>query len=227
MYHHVSPDKSDGLTISPTRLEEQFSYLVKKGYKSYHLSELMDLTRLPSKKSVVITFDDAYVSQMTWAYPLLVKYNLKAVFFAPLFYLGKKDAWSTDSLDIMTANQLKTLDPQVIELGFHSFHHNKYHEMSEEEITTDTNLCFKSVSENELPLRAALAYPYGKYPKKLALKSTFFRFLEAQGFQYGFRIGNRVNNFPFKDPFEIQRLDVKGQYSLSKFKRKLKFGKLV
>ena len=41
-----------------------------------------------------------------------------------------------------------------------------------------------------------------------------------------FRIGNRVNKFPFKNKYEIQRIDIKGQDSLLKFKLKLRFGKL-
>jgi hypothetical protein len=41
-----------------------------------------------------------------------------------------------------------------------------------------------------------------------------------------FRIGNRVNRFPFKNKFEIQRIDIKGQDSLTTFKWKLRLGKL-
>ena len=41
-----------------------------------------------------------------------------------------------------------------------------------------------------------------------------------------FRIGNRVNSFPLQSKFEIQRIDIKGQDTLLKFKWKLKIGKL-
>ncbi|RLD27155.1 MAG: polysaccharide deacetylase family protein, partial [Bacteroidetes bacterium] len=71
-----------------------------------------------------------------------------------------------------------------------------------------------------------LAYPYGKFPRKDPERSQFFQQLQKNNFQYGLRIGNRPNTFPFKDPFEIQRIDIKGEYSLSKFKRKIKYGKL-
>ena len=165
MYHKISASESEGLTISASKLEEQFQYLSKAGFRSYHLSELMDLKRLPSKKSVVITFDDGYVSQLEFAVPLLEKYHLKATFFIPLKYLGQTDAWNTPSYPLMTADQLKSLNPTRIEL-------------------------------------------------------------KEQQFTYGLRIGNRVNHFPFKNPFEINRIDVKGEYSLKKFQRKLKFGKL-
>ena len=226
MYHDVSPTTSQALTISVEKLEEQFSYLAEKAYRTYHLNELMDLKTLPSKKNIVITFDDGYVSQLDLVLPLLEKYKLKATFFVPLNYLGKTDEWNTSSLPIMTSEQLKALNPNHIELAFHSFNHKKYNELTEVEIDEDTQLCFDSVSENDFTFTAALAYPYGKYPRETSEKKKFIAQLERHQFKYGVRIGNRLNKFPFKNPFEIQRIDVKGEFSLAKFKRKVKFGKI-
>lgn len=227
MYHNVSSSESEGLTISKLKLEEQFSFLIENKYKSYHFHELMNLERLSSKKNIVITFDDIYVNQLDHAYELLKKYELKATFFAPLMYVGKKDTWNTGDLDIMTAEQLLSLDPSVIELGFHSYYHKRFDEISLTEIEVDTQKCFEFVSENKLPLSPVHAYPYGKYPRKKSEKEQFTSFLKQQGFKYGLRIGNRVNRFPFPKPFEVQRIDIKGDYSLSKFKRNIRFGKII
>ncbi len=226
MYHHVSTHKSKGLTISAENLENQLKYLVEHGYVSHHLKDLKDIGKFNSKKNVVVTFDDVYTSQLELAYPLLKKYNIKATFFAPLSYIGAKDNWNTSSLDIMTADQLKSLDSSIIELGFHSFHHKKYNELTFEDIEEDTRLCMEFVSEENLDLSPVLAYPYGKYPREKDRKKEFFEQLEKNGFLFGLRIGNRLNRFPFVKPFEIERVDVKGEYSLSVFKRKLKYGKL-
>jgi peptidoglycan/xylan/chitin deacetylase (PgdA/CDA1 family) len=225
MYHDVSLAKSEALTISVEKLEAQFSYLAEKDYRTYHLNELMDLKILPSKKNIVITFDDGYVSQLELVVPLLEKYKLKATFFVPLYYLGKTDEWNTSSLPIMTSEQLNRLNPSIIELAFHSFYHKKCNELTEAEIEEDTQLCFDLVSENNFPFTAALAYPYGKYPRETSEKKKFIVQLERHQFKYGVRIGNRLNEFPFKKPFEIQRIDIKGEFSLAKFKRKVKFGK--
>jgi peptidoglycan/xylan/chitin deacetylase (PgdA/CDA1 family) len=223
MYHDVSLTISEALTISVEKLEEQFGYLAEKGYRTYHFKELMDLKILPSKKNIVITFDDGYVSHLKFVVPLLEKYKLKATFFIPLNYLGKTDDWNTSSLAIMTSEQLKSLNPNLIELAFHSFYHKKYNELTEAEIEEDTQLCFNSVSENTLSFAAVVAYPFGKYPRETSEKNKFIAQLKHQKFKYGVRIGNRLNKFPFPKPFEIQRIDVKGEFSLSKFKRKIKF----
>ncbi len=227
MYHDVSPSISEALTISIEKLESQFAYLVEKNYTTYHFKELMDLQKLPFRKNIVITFDDGYVNQLKYVVPLLRKYKLKATFFVPLAYLGKTDEWNTSLLDIMTADQLNSLDPRSVELAFHSYDHRRYSEMSKVEIDKDTELCFESVSENSLPFAAVVAYPFGKYPREKRAKKKFFAQLKRHQFRYGTRIGNRINSFPFKNPFEIQRIDVKGEFSLAKFKRKIKFGKLL
>jgi len=222
----VDLNENVGLIISTEKLEAQFAFLAESGYHSYHLSELIQLRKLPGKKNIVITFDDGYVNQLEYAYPLLQKYNLKATLFIPLKYIGGEDTWNSPSSPIMDSEALKLLDPAVVELAYHSYEHKKYTELSHEQIETDTRRASEVVSENALSFGPYLAYPYGKFPRKDPEKSLFFQQLQEHDFQYGLRIGNRLNTFPFKDPFEIQRIDIKGEYSLSRFKRKIRYGKL-
>lgn len=226
MYHDVSMEKGKGLTISVNDLEKQLKYLSENGYKSVFLKELSQLKTLPNGKNIVITFDDGYISQMKLAMPLLKKYKLKATCFVPLNFLGKTDTWNTSSLEIMNLGQLKSLNPEFVELGFHSFYHKKYTELSTAEIETDTRRCLEFVAENELNFSPVLAYPYGKFPKEKSKNEFFNKIMEQNGIQLGLRIGNRINHFPFKKHYEVERLDVKGEWSLLKFKRKIRFGKL-
>ncbi|MEH6764562.1 MAG: polysaccharide deacetylase family protein [Aequorivita antarctica] len=226
MYHHITVEEGKGLTISVEKLEKQLKHLAENGYKTFHLKELLQIKDLPKGKNIVITFDDGYVSQMELAIHLLKKYKLKATFFVPLDFLGQTDSWNTSSLEIMTAEQLKSLDPKIVELGFHSFYHKKYTELSNAEIEADTRRCLEFVSENNLNFSPILAYPYGKFPKEKTPNEIFKKILSANGIQYGLRIGNRINNFPFKKLYEIERIDVKGEFSLLKFRQKIRFGKL-
>jgi len=50
--------------------------------------------------------------------------------------------------------------------------------------------------------------------------------LKANNIAYALRIGNRVNSFPLRHPYEVQRIDIKGEDSFLKFKLKLRLGKL-
>lgn len=99
-------------------------------------------------------------------------------------------------------------------------------QLSDEEIESDLRLCGEFVSDRQLSFSPVLAYPYGKFPREKVRNRMFNRILEQNGMQYGLRIGNRVNRFPFKNPYEIKRIDVKGEWSLLKFKHNVRFGKL-
>jgi peptidoglycan/xylan/chitin deacetylase (PgdA/CDA1 family) len=227
MYHNVSPDaiSSHGLTISTEKFEEQLQYLKQKNYTTFFVSELEQMEKYP-RKSVVLTFDDVTVNQLEHAVPLLKKYNFKATFFVPFSYIGKSDLWNDGTEKIMTIEQLKSLDDDVVELGHHSFHHRKYSTLSAQEIQEDLDESFAVIAQNGLKVYPAIAYPYGNYPKKSPEKDTFFSILEKNGIKMGFRIGNRVNRFPFKNKFKMQRIDVKGEENLLRFRLKLRIGKL-
>lgn len=227
MYHNIckQEENSNDLTISTEKLETQLRFLKLKGYQTYHLSELELLDKLAAK-AVVLTFDDVTVNQLKYALPLLEKYQMKATFFIPFKYLGKVDSWNAGGEEsIMSLEQIKGL-PANIELGFHSYEHRRFADLSEAEIKVDFERCMEVVKNNQLAVYPAIAYPYGNFPKKEPKRSAFFKLMHQNGMKMGFRIGNKINSFPFTESYEINRLDVKGGESLFKFKLKLRFGKL-
>ncbi|WP_420572515.1 polysaccharide deacetylase family protein [Kordia sp.] len=229
MYHAVTTDasESNGLTISTENLEAQFRYLKENGYTSLHFGDLQQL-KSPKDfpdKAVIITFDDVYVNQLELAYPLLQKYGLKACFYIPFQYVDGFDEWNTGNIKLMSVAQLKSMDSAIIELGLHSFAHKKYDQLSTAEINEDFDKCKQFIIENQLNVSNVLAYPYGKYPRKKPEQPVFFKTLHEHKVAFGLRIGNRVNTFPFKNNYEVQRLDIKGEDSLRKFSTKLRRGK--
>jgi peptidoglycan/xylan/chitin deacetylase (PgdA/CDA1 family) len=231
MYHNVcqSENEINSLTISEKNLEKQLQYLKDNDYKTFHFAELEKIKFIP-KKSIIITFDDVTENQLAYAVPLLEKFNLKASFYIPFSYVGKTDLWNEGSESlrekIMTIEQLKNLDSNRIELGYHSYEHKRYSSLSTAEIEDDFSKCEEVIKENDLKVFHALAYPYGNYPKENNAKTNFKKIAAANGIKYGLKIGNRPNRFPFKDNYEIKRIDIKGYDSLMTFRLKIKFGKL-
>lgn len=227
MYHNItlSQNQSSGLTISTLKFEHQLQYLKDKNVQTYFVSELLDVKKI-HHNSVVITFDDVTENQLLYALPLLKKYNIKATFFIPFSYVGNTDLWNNGTEKIMSVEQLKSLDSEVIELAHHSYYHRKYSTLSAIEIQDDLDKSFEFISNNNLNVTPTIAYPYGNYPKKGEAKAVFFQILEKNNVKMAFRIGNRVNQFPFKNKYEVQRIDIKGQDSLFAFKWKLRLGKL-
>lgn len=84
MYHHIlnSPSKLGDYVISPAQFEEDLMYIQKMGYTTISAKELIAYIEedapLP-EKPIMITFDDGYESAHEYAFPLLQKYNMKAV----------------------------------------------------------------------------------------------------------------------------------------------------
>src|SRR5438270_623707 len=72
---------------------------------------------------------------------------------------------------------------------------------------------------------SVLAYPYGGRPPDSTRRTAMKRALRDAGVQAAFRIGNRVNAEFIRDPFEINRLDVRGDRSFGAFQRKVSWGK--
>lgn len=227
MYHNVveSDAESKNLSISVSKLEAQLKFLRDHNYTTFHFKDIANLKELP-KKSVIITFDDVTECQYIYALPLLRKYQLKASFFIPFSYVGNYDYWIEGKEKIISVAQLKELDQDLIELGYHSFEHRKYSSLSKVEIEDDFAKSNAFVLENKLNIQPVLAYPFGNYPKNSTDFGIFEKIMLDNSIKYGLRIGNRVNNFPFKNDYLVKRIDIKGEDSLFKFRLKLKIGKL-
>jgi len=89
MYHHVSPQP--GLvTITPENFAAQMAWLAGKGYHTASCADLEGFLAgrpLPAR-SVLLTFDDAYLDNYVHAYPLLRQHGLHAVIFAVTDWIG-------------------------------------------------------------------------------------------------------------------------------------------
>jgi peptidoglycan/xylan/chitin deacetylase (PgdA/CDA1 family) len=231
MYHNVCQfeSESNNLTISVKKLEKQFQYLKDNKYKTFHFAELAKMKSIPTK-SIILTFDDVTENQFIYVLPLLEKFNLKASFFIPFQYIGKTDLSNKNpdgsEQKIMTIEQLKQLEKSQVELGYHSYGHKKYSELKDLEIQNDFLNCEEIIKNNNLKVYAALAYPYGNYPKEKTENKAFKKIITDNKMKFGLKIGNRPNVFPFKDNYEIKRIDIKGKDRLLVFRLKIKFGKL-
>lgn len=232
-YHSISTNGfEDQITIKKENIIEQFEYLKKNNYKTLWLSEVEDLKNkkqdLP-KKAIVLTFDDGFVDNYTELYPLLKKYNFKAVCFIVLGRIGQRVDWNgkyiNDNMHLMSKEQLLTIGSHI-ELGYHTFKHDNYAELSLDEIEKDLQLCQDVITKEELKIFPALAYTFGGYYRKNEpQQKQFFELLKKYGIKYGLRIGNRINVFPIKNMYEVQRIDIRGKDSFETFKTKVTLGR--
>lgn len=87
LYHHLDPnaDGSNDMAVSPEAFERQIRALYEAGYTAVSIDALQAYVNtgaaLPDKP-ILITFDDGYMSNYEYAFPILQKYNMKATIFA-------------------------------------------------------------------------------------------------------------------------------------------------
>jgi peptidoglycan/xylan/chitin deacetylase (PgdA/CDA1 family) len=106
-YHYIRPlpdctaDKPGcSLSVTPEVFETQMAYLVKAGWTTITLDNLLAGFKNPKTlppKPIIISFDDGYIDFYYSAWPILKKYNLKATIYVlsrgatlrPGFYLSE------------------------------------------------------------------------------------------------------------------------------------------
>lgn len=125
-YHHVADGASETV-ITQELLESHFAALKKAGYHTVLLTDLQNYVLngdpLP-EKPLVITFDDGYLSNYTKAFPLLEKYDMKAVFFVIGVSFGQntyKDTGIAIEPHFGVKEAKEMLASGRVELGSHSY----------------------------------------------------------------------------------------------------------
>ena len=102
VYHHVNDLGED---ITEKEFEEQMSFISDSGYQSVFIKDWIAGNIFPDGKKVALTFDDGFLDNWVYAFPILKKYGIKATIFVstvrPLEDLEKRinleDVWSGKS----------------------------------------------------------------------------------------------------------------------------------
>jgi peptidoglycan/xylan/chitin deacetylase (PgdA/CDA1 family) len=228
IYHKVSRDHEDSLTISPARLDSQLAYLKSQGYTSVSFLDLKASLHgqrpLPAKP-VLLTFDDGYVNTYELAYPLLRKHQLKATVFLPVAFIGKSNEWDGGGEPLMSYEQIRELAGGNIEFGLHSYRHENFQSYSAAQAEADVSECVRVLEENHCPFTRVFAYPYGRMPRDQGADRALRNSFRRHGIDFAARIGSRINTLPPKDAYEMKRTIIRGTDSFREFKIKLRKGR--
>jgi peptidoglycan/xylan/chitin deacetylase (PgdA/CDA1 family) len=232
-YHSISTDGfEDQITIPKEKFIKHLDYLKENGYITMWLSEIdtYQKQKMPlPPRTVLLTFDDGYVNNYTELFPLLKQYNMKATLFMVLGRIGQNIDWSgqyvNNTMALMTKEQLIATSSHI-EIAHHTFKHDNYTKITLKEVDEDLQKSNEVIAKENLNVFPALAYTFGRYYRKKGEKQAeLFGLLQKNGIKYAFRIGNRINKFPLKSFYDIQRTDIRGTDSFDDFKTKVRFGR--
>jgi peptidoglycan/xylan/chitin deacetylase (PgdA/CDA1 family) len=222
LYHHLMPErdmalfKNNGLVISKELFTAHMKYLYDNGYHTVTAAELSNYlfnnSPLPAK-SVMITFDDGYMSNYMFAGPILRQYGFKAVLFTITACIQTKDQeYRTDKIDMMSWMQVAA-SADVFETGSHT---NNMHNAGKSGKTAlmealpalagqDIATSLKRVSNNKI-----FAYPMGQY------NQSIIDMLKQQGVEMAFttREGYVTS---LSDAMQLKRITIYSDCDVSRF----------
>lgn len=163
-YHDIVEGK--GCSLQKTNLqtfEKQMKFLVAQGYKPILFSEIEEyLNDTHGKEKVVlITFDDGYLSNFIYAYPIIKRLNLKINIFINTKMIEDKDP------NFMSVNMLKEMySSGLVEFGSHTHSHIEAKNVTEDELIKEIKDCNKRIKKWLGYNTEDFCYPYGFYSQK-------------------------------------------------------------
>jgi peptidoglycan/xylan/chitin deacetylase (PgdA/CDA1 family) len=165
LYHYVEDvaDPKDtirkSLNIPPNILDSQIKTLVDSGYTFLTPADIpsyLEGKSLLPNKPIILSFDDGYEDFYTDAFPILKKYNARAVSYIITGSINKNN--------YMSDAQIKEIiNSHLVEIGAHTVHHAYLKGMSYNQAKSEI-VQSKADLENEFHIPVvSFAYPYGAF----------------------------------------------------------------
>lgn len=185
MYHSIldSDSKAGQYIVTPAQLEKDIQYLQSQGYTTVNVADLAAYVNgeadLP-EKPVMLTFDDGFYNNYSYAFPLAQKYNVKMVFavvgsYSDLFSQSEEELKNTYS-HLTWDNMREMVATGLIEIQNHSYDMHgqgsrhgveKLNSESEEQYKAAVSKDLKKMDDRmlaELDVKStAVMYPFGYY----------------------------------------------------------------
>lgn len=183
-------------------------------------SEIMVTNVGASKRVVAITFDDAFVSVMEHAVPILEEYGLPVGIFVPVGNLGQTPRWempencSDKNEFVMNKEQIRQLDRDGFEIFSHTMSHPLLTELDEGRLETELVESKKQLQRIVNHEVVGISYPHG------ACDARVRNAAEKAGYRIGFTIEPSVVDRD-TDDLRIGRFSVSPRDSLLKLRLKL------
>jgi len=104
-YHRVGNDLNDkwGNSVTVDNFNEHMKFISKK-YNILSMNEVHEIFesgKIPTGKSIVVTFDDGYELNGKYACEILDKYNIPATFYINTYTLGTSELFWWDDLQLI------------------------------------------------------------------------------------------------------------------------------
>ncbi len=225
-YHNIAtptekanfPEEADW-TITTDNFKEQLDYLKNNNYKTLTMDEFynwkMGNLDLPYK-SVLITFDDGFLSNYEYAFNLLKDYNMNATVFVVGSFIDASTSatWDGNIKTYMTKDILNNLKNEFPNIEIYSHSYNLHFQGA---INQDRDTLIDDIKsfDNFYGDTDIFCYPFGQYNDNIesALKDCGYK----MAFKYGPNSVDYKKACRSDDIFEVPRLNVSHGMSVFRF----------
>lgn len=156
VYHSVGDDffSNPIYSMNPKDMEEHIICLRDLGYTFLTFEDLLNIEQI--KKPLLMTFDDGYGDNYYNLFPLLKKYDVKAVISIICDEIGKKR--------MLTAKQIREMsDSGLVSVQSHTMSHKPFDTMSEAQFEYELAESKRRIGCITGKEPSAICYPMGIY----------------------------------------------------------------
>ena len=195
MMHQVTPHApASGMNMQPQKFEQFLKLLIKKNSIFCYASELEEY--IDKKNVVALTFDDGFLDNYQYAYPLLKKYNIKATIYL---------ATQIEGIEQLQAEQIQEMfNSGLIEFGAHTQHHVNLLQIDDEQAYQEILKSKKDV-ETLISDCRSFAYPYGRFNEK------HVEMVRQIGFKNAVSTRKKIERYSENNHLKLPRISASGK----------------
>ncbi len=199
-YHDFGYRK--GITVTPESFERQMRYLKDKRYNVISLDELtqgIKKRRQFRHNTVVITMDDGYKDNFTYAYPVLKKYGFPATIFLISDNIG------TDA-NFLDWDEVREMFKNNVSFGGHTRNHAYLPSIKKKDVLWDEIAGCKEIIEKHtgIPVNY-FSYPKGGFTEEVKM------FVKKAGYKGACATNRGLDILDRKDVYELNRISVRNR----------------
>mgnify|MGYP001262694162 FL=1 len=205
MYHRFNESKYPSTNIQMDIFKQQIKIIKDSNYKFNNPNEFEKIFSTPkTKKEILITIDDAFLSFYQEAWPFLKKNKIPFILFVSTEPVGKRG--------YMTWDQIREVQSEDFAfIGHHSHTHDYLINETNEQFILDIEKANKIFLKELGYIPNLFSYPFGEYSK-------FMKNYISENFKFAFGQHSGVIDLN-KDKFELPRFPINEKYGeLKRFK---------
>lgn len=220
-YHHVLPSDAkvddsilnSPFTISDSEFYKQMLFLSQNDYEAINLEQLMHRKEKQTyKRLIVITFDDGWVDNFEYAFPILKSFNVPATFFVITSYIG--------SAGCMSQDQLLEMQQSGMQIESHAHTHTPLELLSNSEIQWEVTHSKKLLEKNLEKQVKFMSFPHGSYNKTVVQTVKSSNYSGCGTSNFGYAVSSTKMH-------ELPRILIRKNHDISQFGKLAEGGTLT